>query len=49
VTVVPEPHGFGVRCIPHGHITSEATHLAAFLAACEHDNAIAPWARKGWL
>jgi hypothetical protein len=45
----PEPQGFGVFCIPHGRIASEDTHLAAFLAACEHDNEVAPWALKGWL
>lgn len=49
VTIDPEPDGFGVSCIPHGLIASRSTHLAAFLAACEHDNAVAPWARKGWL
>jgi hypothetical protein len=49
VVIDPEPQGFGVRCIPHGRIASEVTHLAAFLAACEHDNEVSPWALKGWL
>lgn len=49
VVIDPEPQGFGVSCIPHGRIASESTHLAAFLAACEHDNEVSPWALKGWL
>lgn len=49
VTIDPEPGGFGVSCIPHGRIAASRTYLAAFLAACEHDNEVSPWAQKGWL
>lgn len=48
VVIDPEPQGFGVRCIPHGPLGSHPTHLAAVLAACEHDNEVSPWALKGW-
>jgi hypothetical protein len=48
VTIDPEPQGFGVNCIPHGRIGSWPTGVAAYLAACEHDNEVSPWALKGW-
>lgn len=48
VVIAPVAQGFSVSCIPHGLIGSARTHLAAFLAACEHDNDVSPWALKGW-
>lgn len=48
VVIDPEAGGFGVRCIPHGRIAFRDTGVAAFLAACEHDNEVSPWALKGW-
>lgn len=29
--------GWGVECIPHGHVGGGATHLKAMIAAVQHD------------
>lgn len=44
----PGPDGWTVRCIPHGNFGPWTTHLAAFTAACIHDDDVSPWALKGW-
>lgn len=49
VEVVPTAGGYAVRCIPHGDLGEHETHLAAFTAACIHDDDVAPWGAKGWL
>lgn len=38
VWIDEEPGGYAVRCIPHGDVgRPHSGHLAAFLAAVEHD------------
>jgi hypothetical protein len=37
IEIEETPDGWMVRCIPHGRVALEPTHLAAFVAAVQHD------------
>jgi hypothetical protein len=37
VWIDEEPHGYAVRCIPHGDLGAHSAHLVAFCAAVRHD------------